>query len=71
LRDYRQLYSRMSDLEEFDKRMLLLEVFNKFQTCEEIGCEFRSEEFFTMIHEKMNEKKLVKAATDTRQTNII
>ena|GEM_PF-6575518 len=56
MRDYRQLYSHMSDLDEFDKRMLLLEVFSSFSISEEMGYEFKPEEFFAMIHKKVNEK---------------
>ena len=70
MRDYRQLYSRVSYLDDFDKRVLLREVFSMFQACEKAGYDFRPEEFFTMVHENLN-KKLVRAATNTRQTNKI
>lgn len=56
MRDYRNLYSRMSGLGDFEKRMLLLEVFNKFQTCEEIGYKFNAEEFFMMVHKELKRK---------------
>jgi len=66
LRDYRQLYRSIVDLEDFDRRMLLGGVFAMFQACEEVDREFKPERFFEMVHEELDRKKLVKAATDTR-----